>query len=84
MLYQGYADGIYLAMQPVTKGAIAHFGVLDIGDKLPVPGADGINPIVVYQYPPRIRADWLSETGAWQLLAVATDTPAALQRLQQR
>lgn len=80
MPYQGYADGVYLAAQASAKGGFAHFGVLDIGNCLEVPGADGINPIVVHQCPPRIRADWLYDTGTWQLLAVETDAIAARQR----
>jgi len=80
MPYQDFADGVYLAAQPSRKGGFAHFGALDIGNCLEIPGADGINPIIVHQCPPRIRADWLYDTGTWQLLAVAADPAAALQR----
>jgi hypothetical protein len=77
MPYQGYADGIYLAAQPSTKGVFTHFGTLDIGNCLQIEGADGIHPIIVDQSPPHIQASWLRETGTWQLLAVASDPTAA-------
>jgi len=80
MPYQDYADGVYLAAQASPKGGFAHFGALDVGNCLQIPGADGTNPIIVHQCPPRIRAGWLYDTGTWQLLAVEIDAIAARQR----
>lgn len=79
MAYQGYSDGIYLAAQPSRKGGFAHFLVLDIGNRLEVPGADGMNPVIVHQTPPGIQAELFQGEGVW-LLAKATDDAAALQR----
>lgn len=80
MPYQDYADGVYLASQPSTKGGLAHFAALDIGNCLQISGADGITPVLVHQCPPRICADWFYGTGTWQLLAVETNALAARQR----
>ncbi len=82
MPYQGYPDGVYLAAQPSRKGVFVHYLVLDIGNRLEIPGADGLNPVVVHQSPPHIRADWFSDTGGCQLVAIAGDDAAARIRYQ--
>jgi hypothetical protein len=78
--YQGYPDGLYLVARPSAEKGVDHYGILDIGDRLKVPNADGINPIVVHQCPPSIRADWLQDTGIWQVLGQITDEPYPIQR----
>ncbi len=47
MPYQGLADGLYLVMQRSPGKAIDHYGILDIGNRLAVGGADGINPVAL-------------------------------------
>lgn len=82
MPYQGYPDGVYLGTQSSRKGGFAHYLVLDIGNRLQVPAADGINPVAVHQCPPRIRADWFRDVGDCLLLAVASDEKAARLRYE--
>ena len=80
MPYQGLTDGLYLVMQRSPGKAVDHYGILDIGNRLAVGGADGINPVVVHQTPPGIKADWLQHTGEWRVLGRITDEPFAIAR----
>jgi hypothetical protein len=77
---QGLPDGLYLVKQSSAGKGVDHFGILDIGNLLGVPGADGINPVVVHQTPPRIRHDWFQNTGSWLALGRITDEPFAIAR----
>jgi len=67
--YQGFPDGLYLVMQRSVGKGIDHYGILDIGNRLGVRGADGINPVIVHQSPSGITADWLGQTPYERLLA---------------
>jgi hypothetical protein len=78
--YQNLADGLYLVTQRSAAKGVDHYGILDVGNRLRVPGADGTNPVVVHQCPPGIRADWLQDTGAWEVLGRITDEPYAVAR----
>lgn len=80
MPYQGYLDGLYLVTQRSPGKAVDHYGILDIGDRLGVGGADGINPVIVHQSPPGIKAEWLQHTGEWRVLGPITDEPYAIER----
>ena len=80
MSYQGYPEGLYLVVQKSTEKGVDHYGILDIGNRLGMPGADGINPVIVHQCPPGIRADWLQNTGAWSVRGKITDEPYAIER----
>jgi hypothetical protein len=80
MSYQGYPDGLYLVVQKSPTKGVDHYGILDIGNNLEVTGADGINPVIVHQCPPGIRADWLHDTGTWNVLGKITDERYAIER----
>lgn len=80
MPYQGRPDGLYLVMQKSPTKGVDHYGILDIGNKLLVQGADGINPVIVHQCPPSIRADLLEGTGTWNILGRITDEQYAIAR----
>lgn len=80
MPYQGLQDGLYLVVQHSPEKGVDHYGVLDVGNNLRYLTA--IEPVVVHQSPPAIRADWLSATGAWQVADRIVDTAAALVRLR--
>ncbi len=80
MSYQGYPDGLYLVVQKSPTKGVDHYGILDIGNNLEVTGADGINPVIVHQCPPGIRADWLQDTGTWNVLGKITDERYAIER----
>ena len=85
MPYQGLSDGLYLAAQPAEKSGvrIEHYSVLDIGNTLQHSQADGSHPIVIHQTPPHIRADWLANTGRWNVMGRVTDVPGATRRLNE-
>ncbi len=80
MPYQGFPDGLYLVMQRSVGKGIDHYGILDIGNRLGVRGADGINPVIVHQSPSGITADWLQDTRAWHVLGKITDEAYAIRR----
>lgn len=80
MFYQGYPDGLYLVVQKSPTKGVDHYGILDIGNNLEVTGADRINPVIVHQCPPGIRADWLQDTGTWNVLGKITDERYAIER----
>lgn len=80
MPYQGYPDGLYLVVQKSTAKGVDHYGILDIGNRLGVQGADGINPVIVHQRPPNIKAEWLQSTAAWNLLGRIPDEQYAIMR----
>lgn len=82
MPFQGCEDGLYIAKQKSqNKLGIEHYGILDIGNRLNHPNADGINPTVVHQTPPQLRIDWLKDTGIWALLGKITDEAMARERI---
>ena len=85
MPYQGLNDGLYLASQPAEKNGvrIEHFGVLDVGNTLQHSQANDSHPIVIHQTPPYIRADWLANTGRWNVLGRVTDVQGATCRLRE-
>jgi hypothetical protein len=80
MPYKGYPDGLYLLKQRSERKGVDHFGIADIGNCLKVAGADGINPVVVHQTPPCIRADWLRDTRPWRVLGRIVDESGAVAR----
>lgn len=80
MPYQNFADGLHLVKQRSAGKGVDHYGILDIGNRLQVQGADGINPVLVHQSPPGIQANWLQNTGAWKALGRIIDEPYAIAR----
>ena len=80
MPYKDYPDGLYLVSQPGAKRGIDHYGIADLGNRLAVPGADGVHPVIVHQSPPGVRANWLRDTDVWRVLGVITDEPLAIER----
>jgi len=82
MQYQGFSDGLYLVMQKAHVKNVDHYGILDIGNRLGHPNADGKNPVVAHQTPAGIRFDWFQNTGSWNVLGRIVDEPHALQRLE--
>lgn len=82
MPYQGLREGLYLIKQKSERKGMDHYGILDIGNYLNHPQADGSHPIVVHQTPPSIRINWFKDTGKWTLVGKIIDEDAAIYRLQ--
>lgn len=84
MPYQNLNDGLYLVSQSVEKNGIRveHYGILDVGNILQYAQASGTHPVIIHQTPPNIRADWLSNTGQWNVLGRVTDIVGAIQRIK--
>ena len=81
MPYQNLPDGLFLLKRPSPDKRVEHYGVLDVGNCLGIPEADGSHPVVVHQTPPSVRFDWLQDTSAWQILGHVIDEEAAITRL---
>jgi len=81
MPYQEYSDGIYLLRRPAAAKPLDHYAVLDVGNRIGFINADGTQPVVVHQMPPRIRFDWLQDTGTWEVLGIVLDEEDAIRRL---
>jgi len=84
MPYKDLSDGLYLVSQGSEKDgvAITHFGVLDVGNILRHTASDGTHPLVIHQTPPRVRVDWLANTGNWSVMGRVTDVAGAMERLK--
>lgn len=82
MPYNGLSNGLYLIKQKArVKGILVdHYGILDIGDRLGLRPI-GDQPIVIHQTPPRIRTDWLENTGNWIVEGEITDERYAIARI---
>jgi len=76
-------DGLYLLRQPAQKAGIHHYGILDIGNRIGHPEVHGQQPVVIHQTPPRLRLDWLQDTGQWERHSRITDEKAAIHRINQ-
>lgn len=74
-------NGLYLIKQKCqVKGINAeHYGILDVGNHLNL-APHGFVPVVIHQTPPRIRTDWVSNTGGWDVLGQITDEQFAIAR----
>lgn len=84
MPYQGLQDGLYLVKQKSQEKGVDHYGVLDVGNRIRHPHANGINPVIIHQTPPSIRIDWFESTkGDWAVLGRISDEAKATARLQQ-
>jgi hypothetical protein len=85
MPYQGHADGLYLVARRSPEKGVDHYGIVDIGNRFRLVGADGINPVVVHQRPPAIAAEWLKNAGPgdWRVLGKIGDEVYAIERLRQ-
>ncbi len=78
----GLSNGLYLIRQKCQmKGILVdHYGILDIGDRLNL-RPNGCQPVVIHQTPPRIRTDWLENTGEWAVEGKITDEQYAIARI---
>lgn len=65
MPYQNLPDTLYLIRQPSGKFGVDHYGILDVGNVLNQRTVIGDHPVVIHQTPPRVRMDWLQNTGTW-------------------
>jgi len=84
MPYQGFADGLYLLKQRSQAKGVDHYGILDVGNRIAHPEVNWRHPpVVIHQTPPRLRLDWLQNTGQWQALGRIDDEGGALARIQQ-
>jgi len=81
MPYQEYEDGLYLLKQKSARKGVAHYGIMDVGNRLRHPGVNGQQPVVIHQTPPTIKMDWLQDTGDWLVLGKITDEEDAISRL---
>lgn len=82
MHYQGCADGLYFAVQRSAAKGFDHYGIIDIGNRRRASSMDKLHPVVRHQRPPGITADWLRDTGDWQLTHRIADEAAALERIR--
>ena len=82
MSYSDLADGLYLTLQRSEKSGVDHYGILDVGNRMSLPDVDGSHPVVIHQTPPRIKLDWLQDTGGWWILGQITDERDALARME--
>lgn len=74
MPFQGFSDGLYLVKQKLNKKPfVDHYGIVDIGNILNHPQGNPDMPIVIHQAVPRIRVDWLSNTGTWDIIGKVND-----------
>ncbi len=80
MPYQTLQDALYLVVQHSPAKGVDHYGILDVGNNLGYPSA--LEPVVIHQSPPAIRADWLSTTGSWSIVGRIVDTAGGLLRLR--
>jgi Lecithin retinol acyltransferase len=76
------ADGLYVVKQKSKQKGVDHYGILDVGNRLRIPGVDGINPVIVHQTPPHIQASYLHQTGWWANHGRIADEAGAIGRLQ--
>ncbi|MHB8388665.1 MAG: hypothetical protein ACYDBH_03665 [Acidobacteriaceae bacterium] len=82
MSYQHLADGLYLVKIRSGGKGVDHYGILDVGNRLEHPQADGIHPILVHQTPPAVRLDWFDIVGGtWDVLGRIEDEPMAKNRM---
>ena len=81
MPYHDCADGLYFAVQRSAAKGFDHYGIVDIGNRRRAPSVDNLHPVVLHQRPPGITADWLRDTGNWQLMHRIEDEAVALERL---
>ncbi len=82
MPYRNISDGLYLVKQKSSEKGVDHYGVLDIGNRLNHPQANGINPVIVHQSPPSIKIEWFEEIGGdWGILGVIIDEGMAKERM---
>jgi hypothetical protein len=82
MSYQGYPDGLYLVTERSAAKGVDHYAILDIGNTRAAPSMDEFGPVILHQRPPAITANWLHETGDWQVLHKIEDEAAALERFR--
>jgi hypothetical protein len=80
MPYQHLKDGLYLIKTRCREKGVDHYGILDVGNRLGLPGVNGIRPVIVHQTPPRIRFDWLE--GKWNVLGKIADEKMARERVR--
>jgi hypothetical protein len=78
---KGLADGLYFVRQRSIEKRVDHYGILDIGNRRRNLRF-GRAPVILHQVRPRIRADWLRNTGRWQVLHKIEDEAAALGRVE--
>ena len=81
MPHQNLDDGFYLLRQKSEAKGVDHYGILDVGNRMRHPQVNSPQPVVIHQRPPRIRMDWLQNTGQWTVLGRITDEADAIQRL---
>ena len=74
------AEGLYLIRQHSSAKGVHHFGILDVGNHLAYHTV--YDHVVVHLTHPVVRADWLSATGHWEVLAKIVDVAGALGRLR--
>ena len=87
MPYQGLADGLYLAEQTGLKlkgYPVTHFGIIDVGNVLGIPGVDtDKGPTVIHQTPPEIQFEHIGGERPWEIMDRITDIDGAKARIAQ-
>lgn len=61
-------SGLYLVKQSGRKIGLEHYGILDVGNVIGHTKVKGQHPVVIHQTPPRVRIDWLKNTGSWHIV----------------
>lgn len=78
---QHLSAGLYLVSQQSDKG-VAHYGILDVGNRMGAEYLPLMQPTIIHQRPPRIRIDLLRDTGSWRIHEQIADEAAAIQRIR--
>jgi len=73
--------GLYLAIQRSVEKGVMHYGMLDIGNRMGIPDADGFHPVVIHQTPPSIRWEY-TDISLWTIKGKVIDEPGTLERIR--
>jgi hypothetical protein len=73
--------GLYKARERRSDKGVLHYGILDVGNRMRIPLANGFNVVVIHQLPPRIKCEYTNPAG-WQDLENIEDESGAIERLR--
>jgi hypothetical protein len=75
--------GLYLVKRPKRSGFGEHWGVIDIGNRVPLNHRYVSSPRVIHQTREGILAESIPEMREWMFVGVIEDEAGAIQRIQQ-
>jgi hypothetical protein len=73
--------GLYRARQRRDGKGVAHYGILDVGNRANILGANGFNVVVIHMLPPGIQCEY-TNPAAWQDIEKIADESGAIERLE--